>query len=220
MVKCPVCGKGFRKKHLLSYHINLLHGQKGRFVCPTCQKSFHGNSNLKRHILTHSKDSELTPCSFCGKAYKMKEHMAFHLGMQAYVCPICAKTCSDMKSIPGQEKIVKSNIGFKSPIDVKTVLQSLPSDESEKSVVGLKAHICSETTCQTNVSGTSEASLTTASNSNSIETLSTQSRSNCTNMTISMSSQKPKVTPPLLPVASPALPQTQEPRHAPACDSP
>merc|ERR1719494_1480208 len=106
--------------------------------------------------------------------------MAFHLGMQAYVCPICPKTCRDMKSIRGQEKIVKSNIGFKSPIDVKTVLQSLPSDESEKSVVGLKAHICGETTCQTNLSGSSEASLTTVSNSNSIEPLSTQSRSNCT----------------------------------------
>ena len=160
MVKCPVCGKGFQKKPLLRSHINLVHGRKSQHVCSTCQKSFNGNGDLERHILTHSKDSELTPCFSCGKAYKMKEFMAFHHGIQAYMCPVCPKTCSDMNSIINQENIDNSKVGFKPIIN-----DNISSDRCDKRIPSQRV-----------LSGSVDASIA-ASNINEIDGLSSQVKS-------------------------------------------
>ena len=51
-VSCEECGKGFKHKHALKFHIRQVHEKATRVTCDRCGKAVYNKYMLKKHSLT------------------------------------------------------------------------------------------------------------------------------------------------------------------------
>ena len=94
--KCPVCGKGFRRRRFLRAH-EQMHSRDEVFQCDVCEKAFHRRTTLLAHQRTHP-GVKPYQCQECGKAFRcaenLKVHEKRHRGERPFQCDFCEKAFS------------------------------------------------------------------------------------------------------------------------------
>lgn len=78
---CDHCGKFYRTKMALEYHLSLSHKEEKKFTCTVCGKSFKKMSILKQHEETHNPIKIFIRCEMCPKILQMK-HLKLHMDIQ------------------------------------------------------------------------------------------------------------------------------------------
>lgn len=89
-VACPVCGRKFRHKGIMSLHMRK--HENGDHKCELCDRSFRLFSSLLRHQVVHN-DQLLPPPS------KSFQHQVEQLKKNTYSCPDCGKLFSRAKAL-------------------------------------------------------------------------------------------------------------------------
>lgn len=89
-VACPVCGRKFRHKGIMSLHMRK--HENGDHKCELCNRSFRLFSSLLRHQVVHS-DQLLPP------PIKSFQHQVEQLKKNTYSCPDCGKLFSRAKAL-------------------------------------------------------------------------------------------------------------------------
>ncbi|XP_077455101.1 uncharacterized protein LOC144073273 isoform X1 [Stigmatopora argus] len=88
-VSCPVCGRKFRHKGIMTLHMRT--HENGNHQCQFCHRSFRLFSSLTRHQVVHN---ELLP-----PPSKSFQHQVEQLKKNAYSCPDCGKLFSRAKAL-------------------------------------------------------------------------------------------------------------------------
>ncbi|XP_061144664.1 zinc finger protein 208 [Syngnathus typhle] len=88
-VACPVCGRKFRHKGLMTLHMRT--HENGNHKCEFCERSFRLFSSLLRHQVVHN---ELLP-----PPSKSFQHQVEQLQKNTYSCPACGKLFSRAKAL-------------------------------------------------------------------------------------------------------------------------
>lgn len=132
---CDTCGKTFKSKYHLKYHIMLKHQEmKGNIKCkdPDCKKMFKLDHYMQRHVKRcHSARREFI-CNECGKQYAfisgLKQHMKSHSGTQVWKhCSFCTQKYRTQKSVDIHIRSVHTGnislfIHFELPRDLTLIL--------------------------------------------------------------------------------------------------
>ena len=98
---CDVCGKGFRSREGLAYHV-VEHNEPGtspQFQCDECPKTFTRAILLRAHKKRHT-DAQPYFCDVCGKSFKLKYSFIYHVRKHEghkYKCD-CGKEYSERNS--------------------------------------------------------------------------------------------------------------------------
>ena len=96
---CPMCGKKFKQKSHVNYHIKTVHGDlpKDRpknHVCFHCGSAFTTASTLGKHAKIHTGERPHI-CKYCNKGFIQKVHLQTHLlrhsGDKPWLCNVCGK---------------------------------------------------------------------------------------------------------------------------------
>lgn len=104
---CDTCGKQFKSKYHLKYHIVLKHQETtGNIKCldPNCKKMFKLDHYMARHVKRcHSAKREFV-CNECGKQYafisSLKQHMKSHSENLVWKhCNFCSQKYRTQKSV-------------------------------------------------------------------------------------------------------------------------
>ncbi|XP_012945157.1 zinc finger protein 585A [Aplysia californica] len=98
---CELCGKVFRFKNRLQYHVGLHTGEKS-YECEICHKTFCYSSSLSYHKRKHretkvrEKEKVRMTCEYCHKVFSSKQvldsHIKYHTGENLHTCEICNKS--------------------------------------------------------------------------------------------------------------------------------
>ncbi|XP_045512528.1 zinc finger protein 2-like [Pieris brassicae] len=91
---CEHCGKGYKTRHILNYHMNL-HNGVTPFKCDVCSKAFYSRTLLRNHFVVVHSDERPFVCDTCGLALKTKgtlhKHNRIHSGEKPFKCDVCDK---------------------------------------------------------------------------------------------------------------------------------
>lgn len=79
LLTCDLCCRTYTTMAGLNIHKKMHLGEKGGCPkCPVCGRILPGLSYLKRHMLKHS-DYKAFSCDKCGKSYKSKYDLSYHV---------------------------------------------------------------------------------------------------------------------------------------------
>lgn len=98
---CDICFKEFKVKAKLTEHKKLKHSDMGvSHICDVCGRSYPSLSSFKNHIIIHLPKSNI--CKYCQQSfptvYALKAHVKTHLNLHdRYCCNYCGK-CYKRKS--------------------------------------------------------------------------------------------------------------------------
>jgi uncharacterized Zn-finger protein len=77
-VKCSMCDKWFKSKHVLGVHKYNVHQPSPRMPCPICKKIFKTRQSEAQHLKRHEANIKIT-CSFCEKIFSNRNSLSCHL---------------------------------------------------------------------------------------------------------------------------------------------
>jgi len=99
--ECRECGKKFKGRSNLKYHVYFRHktglkGQKWRgFKCKFCGKFFQDIQSAKNHKQKEHRDELKFNCNFCQQRffwrYEISQHMILKHGLGGFQCELCGK---------------------------------------------------------------------------------------------------------------------------------
>lgn len=75
---CPKCGRNYKRKAHLSFHLAKECGVGPQYNCPKCFKFFKRSSHLKSHQLSCGDVSPKFQCDICKKKFTRKDNMKTH----------------------------------------------------------------------------------------------------------------------------------------------
>lgn len=95
---CKHCHQSFSSTRSLRVHLETHKvGKKNKRriqACPICKES---TNNLKRHYTQCHTDAREFTCEFCGKSFKEKPSLDFHImvhkGIRPHICEVCGHGC-------------------------------------------------------------------------------------------------------------------------------
>ena len=76
-VECASCGKIFKYKSELKFHVKKIHLKIKDFICDKCDKSFSCKSYLNAHLSAYLENN--IPCYICGVKLSMKIKLIRHI---------------------------------------------------------------------------------------------------------------------------------------------
>ncbi|XP_037044367.1 transcription factor grauzone-like [Bradysia coprophila] len=103
---CERCDIIFPTRSKLSRHLKTVHGPPINNICEACGRSFKSKSDLKYHIELEHSTTPLTKaqCNICGTWVKHQRYLRHHLKIhqekqegKVYNCPICKKKIQSKK---------------------------------------------------------------------------------------------------------------------------
>lgn len=148
---CDVCGLDFRKRNLLSAHVDEhVANEEGDFQCEVCNRIFTNLRLFRIHRRMHLPQAKAWVCSTCGKRYSSKnlldEHVNTHLGVRPYVCGTCGKDFASKYTFKAHEKTHESRPRpFKCDECGKSFLSQQNLTQHERTHTGIKefqCHLC------------------------------------------------------------------------------
>ncbi|XP_076271793.1 uncharacterized protein LOC143203501 [Rhynchophorus ferrugineus] len=106
---CDVCGMEFRKRNLLSAHVDEhVANEEGDFQCEVCNRIFTNLRLFRIHRRMHLPPAKAWSCNTCGKRFSSKnlldEHINMHLGVRPYICGTCGKDFASKYTFKAHEK--------------------------------------------------------------------------------------------------------------------
>ncbi|XP_050066755.1 zinc finger protein 90-like [Aphis gossypii] len=75
---CPKCGRNYKRKAHLSFHLAKECGVGPQYNCSKCFKFFKRSSHLKSHQLSCGDVSPKFQCDICKKKFTRKDNMKTH----------------------------------------------------------------------------------------------------------------------------------------------
>ncbi|XP_041664170.1 gastrula zinc finger protein XlCGF57.1-like [Cheilinus undulatus] len=75
--RCTECGKRFRCKSYLNYHMKI-HSSEKPFSCSECGKCFKIPRSLKEHMRVHTEEKPFS-CSECGRGFSRQRYLTSHM---------------------------------------------------------------------------------------------------------------------------------------------
>ncbi|XP_072316230.1 uncharacterized protein [Eucyclogobius newberryi] len=105
-VACPVCGRKFRHKGIMSLHMRK--HENGDHKCDICNRSFRLLSGLLRHRAVHNNQSQPPPV-------KSFQYQVEQLQKNTYSCPDCGKRFSRAKALQFHMKSHGYESGYSPP---------------------------------------------------------------------------------------------------------
>ncbi|XP_054638965.1 zinc finger protein 99 isoform X1 [Dunckerocampus dactyliophorus] len=142
-VACPVCGRKFRHKGIMTLHMRI--HENGNHKCDICNRSFRLFSSLLRHQVVHNE--HLPP------PIKSFQHQVEQLQKNTYSCPDCGKLFSREKALKFHMKYHGNESG-QSPSPPRSTQEDLQCAlclTFFKNKASLRAHrkICLKKECHT-----------------------------------------------------------------------
>ncbi|XP_014601679.1 PREDICTED: zinc finger protein 2 homolog [Polistes canadensis] len=145
---CDVCGDDFRKRNLLSLHLDEhVAKEEGDFQCEVCNRIF-GNLRLFRiHKRIHYPQVKSWSCETCGKKYSsrnlLEEHINTHTGARPHVCETCNKNFASKYTYKAHIKTHQIRPRpFRCSQCNKTFLSQQNLNQHERTHNGIKEHVC------------------------------------------------------------------------------
>ncbi|XP_072769093.1 uncharacterized protein [Nerophis lumbriciformis] len=142
-VTCPVCGRKFRHKGIMTLHMRI--HENGNHKCDICSRSFRLLSSLLRHQVVHNEHLPPPTKSF--------QHQVEQLQKNTYSCTECGKLFSRAKALKFHMKYhgYESGHSPSPPRSSQEVLQCVLCLTYFKTKASLRAHqkICIKKECQT-----------------------------------------------------------------------
>lgn len=145
---CDVCGDDFRKRNLLSLHLDEhVAKEEGDFQCEVCNRIF-GNLRLFRiHKRIHYPQVKSWSCETCNKKYSsrnlLEEHINTHTGARPHVCETCNKNFASKYTYKAH---IKTHQIRPRPFECsqcnKTFLSQQNLNQHERTHNGVKEHVC------------------------------------------------------------------------------
>lgn len=87
---CEKCGKTFKQRGTLAYHMNI---HLKNFGCGTCGKHYRSARKLREHERLHTGDLPYL-CYRCGRSFNTESKLNVHLRVHSGECPYRCKYCS------------------------------------------------------------------------------------------------------------------------------
>ena len=96
---CAVCGKLFKSKRGLNYHIDSFHEKRADFKCDLCLRKFTRKQSLEAHIRNIHEQRVDVKCELCLRKFSRKHLLEMHVlsvhEKQAdFKCEICGRIYS------------------------------------------------------------------------------------------------------------------------------
>ncbi|KAJ8925134.1 hypothetical protein NQ315_001316 [Exocentrus adspersus] len=145
---CDVCGQDFRKRNLLSAHLDEhVAAEEGDFQCEICNRIFSNLRLFRIHRRMHYPQTKAWECETCGKKYSSKnlleEHVNTHLGVRPYVCSLCGKDFASKYTFKAHEKTHEVRPRpFRCVQCPKSFLSQQNLTQHERTHSGMKEYAC------------------------------------------------------------------------------
>ncbi|XP_063443543.1 zinc finger protein 501-like [Mytilus trossulus] len=102
--ECNLCGKKFKRKSLLQWHMKYGHSDNKPYSCDVCGRGFCQSSDMRKHMIVHTGEKAYK-CTVCGKRFgqksALKMHMRIHNSERAYKCSLCGKCFKHNSTLKG-----------------------------------------------------------------------------------------------------------------------
>jgi uncharacterized Zn-finger protein len=158
--KVQTCGKAFKSKCNLSWHIKSTHSNDRPFKCtePECGKAFKDRGSLVRHGKTVHTDERPYPCDVtgCGKAFKSRgnlvEHGQIHSRDRLYSCKVdgCGEMFKSRGNLVEHGQIHSPDRLYSCKVDGCGEMFSIKSDavQHRRSHRPSRTYSCTEPGCE------------------------------------------------------------------------
>ncbi|CAH0403839.1 unnamed protein product [Chilo suppressalis] len=156
---CKECGKLFKSKHGMYYHVSRAHSAEPTFHCYKCDEMLFSQTLRYRHMIeVHGETARKFPCDNCNKVYdtrkSLREHnRKAHLRVFRHECKVCKRkfylpsALKDHMASHSAERNYRCEYCGKSYPRLRALKVHMQSHETEKKY---KCHICSASYTQGN----------------------------------------------------------------------